>query len=92
MRSQSLDYEYLLDRNVMWVDVNIGIYIQIKSEESEEKKQGEWDGSGYKKHKRKEVKELMESLIQEESLTSGLHDALKDNDNLKLFVHERALG
>lgn len=34
----------------------------------------------------------MGSLIQEESLTSGLHDALEDNDNLKLFVHERALG
>lgn len=31
------------------------------------------------------------SLIQEESLTSGLHDALEDDDNLKLFVRERAL-
>lgn len=38
----------------------------------------------------KEEKER--GLNQEESLTSGLHDALEDNDNLKLFVHERALG
>lgn len=32
------------------------------------------------------------SLIQAGFLTSGLHDALKDNNDLKLFVHERALG
>lgn len=25
--SQSLDYEYLLDRNIVCVDINIGIYI-----------------------------------------------------------------
>lgn len=32
------------------------------------------------------------SLNQEQSLTCGLHDALEDDNNLKLFVHERALG
>lgn len=31
------------------------------------------------------------SLNREQSLTCGLHDALKDDNNLKLFVHERAL-